>query len=166
MDVVMADMNGVEATRQITGENRDVKVIALSMYDNQGYISKMMEAGATGYMLKTSAFDELSRAISVVMEGELYLCSNISAVIVKDYLRRLRAGDSVPAASPVLSPRERQVLAMLSEGRSSKEIARELGVSPKTVDSHRMHIMDKLKIDSVAGLTKYALREGLTSLDS
>jgi DNA-binding NarL/FixJ family response regulator len=166
MDVVMPDMDGVEATRAIISENAGVKVIALSMYDSQAYISTMIEAGATGYMLKTSAFDELSRAISVVLSGEFYLCGNITAVIVKDYLKRLRSGSSLPAAAPVLSVREREVLRLLSDGRSSKDIALTLGVSPKTVDSHRMHIMEKLKITSIAGLTKYALREGLASLDS
>ena len=100
------------------------------------------------------------------MEGELFLCSNITAVIVKDYDKRMRTGSSLPLASPGLSGREREVLQMLSEGKSTKEIAQVLSVSPKTIDSHRTHIMSKLKITSVAGLTKHALREGLTSIDS
>ncbi|HUI73193.1 MAG TPA: response regulator transcription factor [Spirochaetia bacterium] len=166
MDVVMPDMNGIETTRQIVRENGAVKILVLSMYDNRDYISRMIEAGASGYVLKTSAFDELSKAIRVVMEGEVYLCSSITSVIVKDYLAKLRIGSSLPAEPPVLSAREREVLRMVSEGRSGKEIALELGVTPKTVESHRLHIMSKLKIRSVAGLTRYALREGLTSLDS
>jgi DNA-binding NarL/FixJ family response regulator len=166
MDVIMPDMDGVEATRQIVKENAGVKVIALSMFDSQASIANMVEAGAAGYMLKTSAFDELSHAISVILEGELFLCRDITAVIVKDYVKRMRTGSSLPLASPTLSAREREVLGMLSEGKSTKEIAGVLSVSPKTIDSHRAHIMSKLKVTSVAGLTKYALREGLTSIDS
>jgi DNA-binding NarL/FixJ family response regulator len=167
MDVVMSDISGVEATRQIIQENAGVKVLALTMYDNQSYISRMIAAGATGYVLKTSAFDELSRAVSAIMRGEIYLCSSITSVIVKDYLAKVREGPFAPVGGPpVLSAREREVLQMIGGGRSSSEIARELGVTPKTVESHRLHIMDKLKIRTVAGLTKYALREGLTSLDS
>jgi len=166
MDVVMPDMNGIETARQIVHDNGAVKILALSMYDNQAYISHMIEAGARGYVLKTSAFDELSRAIRVIMEGEIYLCSSITSVIVKDYLAKLHVGSSAPAAAPVLSAREREVLRMISEGWSGKEIAREIGVTPKTVESHRLHIMSKLKIHGVAELTRYALREGLTSLNS
>lgn len=166
MDVVMPDMSGIETARQIVQENGAVKILALSMYDNQAYISHMIEAGASGYVLKTSAFDELSEAIRAVMEGEIYLCGSITSVIVKEYLAKLRIGPSAAAAAPVLSAREREVLRMISEGSSGKEIARELGVTPKTVESHRLHIMSKLKIRGVAGLTRYALREGLTSLDS
>lgn len=166
LDVVMPDMNGIETARQIVQENGAVKILALSMFDNQAYISHMIEAGARGYVLKTSAFDELSHAIRVIMEGEIYLCSSITSVIVKDYLAKFRVGSSAPAAPPVLSAREREVLRMISEGRSAREIARELGVAPKTVESHRLHIMGKLKIRSVAGLTRYALREGLSSLES
>jgi DNA-binding NarL/FixJ family response regulator len=166
MDVVMQDMGGVEATRQIVGDNAATKVIALSMYDTQSHISAMLEAGAVGYVLKMSAFDELDRAISVINGGDFYLCSTITGVVVKDYLQRMRTGNRLPATAPRLSSREREVLQQIAEGRSSKEIARILGVSPKTVDSHRMHIMAKLKIANVAGLTKFALREGLTSIDS
>jgi DNA-binding NarL/FixJ family response regulator len=126
----------------------------------------MLEAGAKGYVLKTSVFDELAQAIRVVQGGELSLCSNITAVIMKDYLKRTRTATSGRPASPGLIAREREVPQMLSEGKSTKEIARRLGVSPKTIDSHRTHIMSKLKITSVAGLTKYALREGLTAIDS
>lgn len=165
MDVVMPDMNGVEAARQIIQENPGVKVLALSMHDSQSYISQMIAAGVTGYVLKASAFEELSRAIEVVARGEVYLCSAITSIIVKDYLAKVRAGSPLPAASPVLSAREREVLQMISEGLSGTEIARKLGVTPKTIESHRLHIMDKLKIHNVAGLTRYALREGLTTLD-
>lgn len=165
MDVVMPDMNGVEAARQIIRENAGVKVLALSMYDSKAYISQMIEAGVVGYVLKTSAFDELSRAIGAVMNGEIFLCSSITSIIVKDYLARLRRGSSASVASAVLSAREQEVLSMISDGSSGTEIARKLGVSAKTIESHRLHIMNKLKIRSVAGLTKYALREGLTSPD-
>ncbi len=165
MDVVMAGMTGIEASRKIIRENPGTKIIALSMYDNQSYISRMVEAGVTGYVVKTSAFDELARAIEVVMRGEVYLCGTITSVIVNDYLARMKAGPSGLKATPVLSLREREVLVMISEGKSGADIARELSVTAKTVESHRLHIMDKLKIHSVAGLTKYALREGLTALD-
>ena len=165
MDVVMTDMNGAEATRQIVSENPGMKVLVLSMYDDQAHITTMLEAGASGYVLKTSAYDELARAMRAVLRGELYLCGDITAVIVKSYVAKMRAGSPQSPAALPLSTREREVLTLLSEGKSSKGIARLLGVSPKTVDSHRMHIMKKLSISSIAGLTRYAMREGLTTAE-
>ena len=165
MDVVMTDMNGAEATRQIVSENPGMKVLVLSMYDDQVHITTMLEAGASGYVLKTSAYDELARAMRAVLRGELYLCGDITAVIVKSYVAKMRAGSPQSPAALPLSTREREVLTLLSEGKSSKGIARLLGVSPKTVDSHRMHIMKKLSIASIAGLTRYAMREGLTTAE-
>ncbi len=165
MDVVMTDMNGAEATRQIVSENPGMKVLVLSMYDDQVHITTMLEAGASGYVLKTSAYDELARAMRAVLRGELYLCGDITAVIVKSYVAKMRAGSPQSPAALPLSTREREVLTLLSEGKSSKGIARLLGVSPKTVDSHRMHIMKKLSISSIAGLTRYAMREGLTTAE-
>jgi DNA-binding NarL/FixJ family response regulator len=165
MDVAMPGMDGIEASRQILHDNPDVKIIALSMYDNQAYISEMLEVGVTGFVLKTSAIDELSQAIHAARNGETYFSESVSKLIVKSYVSRVRSKPQT-ASGPVLSPREREVLRLISDGKSSKEIAGSLGVSPKTVESHRLHLMEKLKISNVAGLTKYALREGLTSIDS
>ena len=120
MDVLMPGMNGIEAARQVIQENAGVKVLALSMYDNKSYISRMFEAGVAGYVLKTSAFEELSRAIETVMKGDIYLCGSITSVIVKDYVAQVRAGSTAPGLAPILSAREREVLTMISNGRSGE----------------------------------------------
>jgi len=162
MDIGMAELNGMEATRQIRAEAPRVKVIALSMHSDVRFVSEMLKAGASGYLLKDSAFEELARAIKVVRAGGTYLSPGISGVVIKDYVGRL--GEARPEASATLTPREREVLQLVAEGHSTKEIAAKLGVSLKTVDTHRQQIMGKLGLRSVAELTKHAVREGLTEL--
>lgn len=161
MDIGMPNLNGIDATRQIRDIAPHTKVIALSMHASTQFVSRMLEAGASAYLLKDAAHEELLNAIRVVASGKVYLSPSITGVVVDDYVRR--AG---PTAKPLiqLSPREREIAQLLAEGRSTKEIAGQLFVSVKTVETHRQHIMEKLKIGSIAELTKYAIREGLTEL--
>jgi DNA-binding NarL/FixJ family response regulator len=163
MDIGMPDLNGVEATRRIRAEAPGVKVIALSMHADKRFVRHMFAAGAAGYVLKGSAFEEVSMAIKTVATGRIYVSPKITDQVLADYVKQLikpSSGEESP-----LSSREREVLQMLAEGKSSREIAEGLHVSVTTVDTHRKHIMDKLGVRSIAELTKYAVREGLTSLD-
>jgi len=161
MDVGMPDLNGIEATRQVLAECPGVKVIALSMHSDRRFVMNMLKAGASGYLLKDSAFEELATAIRMVLTNKIYLSTEIANVVIKDYLQ----GGGDESVFSVLSPREREVLQLMAEGRSSRQIADHLNISIKTVETHRMQIMHKLEIYSVAELTKYAIREGLSSLD-
>lgn len=163
MDIEMPDMNGVEATRQIRKDSPGVRVIALSMHAARAFIQQVLRAGASGYVLKESAFKDVVTAVRTVSEGRYYISPRITDVVLLDYIRHLDESPS-PPASP-LSDREREVLQLLTEGSSSREIAGKLFVSIATIDSHRKHIMEKLRIHSVAELTKYAIREGITSLE-
>ena len=164
MDVSMPDLNGMAATRQILGKSKKVKIIALSMHSDTLFISEMLKSGASGYLLKDCAFEELRDAIRTVIAGNIYLSPAISDVVVDDYLHRLsKTGPS--DSGEVLTDREREVLQLMAEGKSTKQIARELYISVKTVETHRRQIMNKLNIHTVAELTKYAIRKGLTSLE-
>ena len=162
MDVTMPNLNGIDATRVITSNSKAVKVIALSMYSDKQFVQGMMQAGASGYLLKDCAFDELVNAIRVVSAGETYLSPGIAGIVVQDYVNKL--SNSAFSATSILTKREREVLQLISEGKSTKLIATQLNVSIKTVETHRRQMMEKLGIRNVAGLTKYAIREGLTSL--
>ena len=163
MDLAMPVINGIEATRQINGEMKDIKVIALSMHSDRRFIIEILRAGAKGFVLKQAAFEELVAAINSVYKGNAYLSTDIVDVVVQDYVRQLIESDS--PAYRKLTDRERQVLKLLAEGKSTKEIAYALDVSVKTVESHRLNIRDKMGIDNLASLTKFAIREGLTTLD-
>ena len=163
MDVKMPDMNGIEASYQILSNLRDVKVIALSMYSDRRFIVDMLKAGACGYLLKDCAFEELAQAIRLVMANKTYLSPGIVDIVVKDYVA-LDSKDSRSIIS-VLTPRESEVLQLIAEGKRTHQIADQLHIGIKTVDTHRQQIMNKLHTRSVAELTKYALREGLISLD-
>jgi len=163
MDIGMPDLNGIEATRRIMTEAPGVKVIALSMHADKRYVRQMFAAGAAGYVLKGSAFEEVAAAIKTVTAGRIYISPKITDQVLADYVSRL-IKPSAEVESP-LSGREREVLQMLAEGKSSRTIAERLHVSVTTVDTHRKHIMDKLGFRSIAELTKYAVREGLTPLD-
>jgi two-component system NarL family response regulator len=163
MDVGMKDLNGIEATRQIIAQNPRAKVVALSTHSSEPYVISMLEAGACGYVLKDAAVDEMRRAIRVVAEGHHFLSPEVAGSVVASRLRGPpQNGASAPAA---LAPRERQILQLLAEGHTSAEIARQLHIATTTVDSHRRNIMKKLDLHSVAELTKYAIREGLTPLE-
>jgi len=161
MDISMPDLNGIEATRQIRQEGDGVKVIALSMHSSKRFVTEMLKVGATGYLLKDCDYDELARAIRTVAEGKTYLSPSISDVIVEDMIRDNREDQSTAFA--ILTPREREVLQLMAEGNTTKQIGLRLHISPKTVEAHRLRVMNKLDIDNVAQLTKYAIQEGLTS---
>lgn len=163
MDVVMPDMNGIEATRQILAEAPGVKVLALSMHSDRRFVAGMLSAGASGYVLKDCAFEELAQAIRMVAANKTYLSPRIAGVVVGDYVKQL-AGANGQTAS-VLTAREREVAQLLAEGNSTKGVAATLHVSAKTIETHRRQIMAKLEIHSIAELTKFAIRAGLTSLD-
>ena len=160
MDISMPDLNGIEATRQILAESPGTKVLALSMHSDRQFVIQMFRAGVSGYLLKNGAFEELVLAIDTVLKNETYLSPKIASVLVRDLLETTEDN----SASSVLTPREREVLQLIAEGRSTKEIASDLNVSVKTVETHRRQIMDKLELRSVAELTKFALREGITDL--
>lgn len=162
MDITMPNLNGVEATKKITTEFPGTKVVALSIHSNRRFVSDMLKAGACGYILKEGLFDELIQAINVVMEGGTYLSPQITDVVVDDYVKRLSSESELKP--DVLSDREHEVLQLLAEGKTTKQIALELHVSTKTIEANRRQIMDKLNMYSVAELTKHAIREGLTTL--
>ena len=164
MDISMPNLNGIDATRKIIGEMGDVKVIALSIHSSRHFVAEMLKAGASGYILKECLFDELVEAIKTVLNGGTYLSPKITGVVIDDYVKRLST--QYQPDGPVLTEREREVLQFLSEGKSTKQIALQLHVSAKTIESNRRNIMDKLGINSVAELTKYAVREGITPLES
>ena len=162
MDIAMPDMNGIEATRQILTDLPDVKVIALSMHSDRHFVSEMLKAGATAYLLKQCAVDELITAIMTVLKNRTYLSPCISGVVVEHFVRNKPKSEST--AFSELTEREREVLQLMAEGKTSKKIADQLNLSIKTIETHRMKIIEKLNIHTVAELTKYAIREGLTSL--
>jgi DNA-binding NarL/FixJ family response regulator len=164
MDISMPDLNGIEATRQIVAEASGVKVIALSMYSDRRLVMELFKAGASGYLFKDCAFEELASAIRSVVAGDTYLSPKIAGVMVKE-LAAQSLTDTLVAFS-VLTAREREVLQLLAEGKSTKQIAALLHLSTKTVETHRQQIMKKLNIRSVAELTRFAIREGLVSLDT
>jgi len=163
MDVAMKDSNGIEATRQLRAASPDVKVIALSSHSDSRYVSAMLDAGACGYVLKANAYDDLRRALGAAQQGKSYLCPDVTQNVVGASLGH--PGREADPSHALLSPREKEVLQLLAEGRSSPEIALRLFIATTTVETHRRNVMRKLGIHNVADLTKYAIREGLTSLD-
>lgn len=165
MDVVMPGIDGIAATRLIRSERPETKVIALSMHSDRRFVSEMVRAGALGYLVKDSAFEELNQAVRTVMANRPYLSAVITGTLVEDFVRQTSASEHA-AASPLhlLTGREQEVLRLLADGKRVKEIAHDLNISAKTVESHRQNIMDKLEIHSTIELTRYALREGLTTI--
>jgi DNA-binding NarL/FixJ family response regulator len=163
MDVAMPDLNGIDATQQILRENPKVRVLALSMHSGKKFVIAMLQAGAMGYLLKDCALEELISAIRTVIEGKTYLSPSITDIVIQNYVRNIDQQDN--SAFSVLSQREREVLQLMAEGNTTKQIALRLHISPKTVEGHRLRLMNKLDIDNVAQLTKYAIQEGLTSAE-
>ncbi|MCP3902028.1 MAG: response regulator transcription factor [Planctomycetes bacterium] len=162
MDISMPDMNGIDATREITARRPEVKVLCLSMHAEGQFVHAALDAGASGYLLKECAVAEVVRAIRAVAASQVYLSPAIAATVV-DAMKSGRS-DARGSAFEILTDRERAVLQLIAEGHSTRDIAERLHLSVKTIGTHREHIMTKLDIHSVAGLTKYAIREGLTSL--
>ena len=162
MDIAMPMLNGIEATRQIKKMLPQIKIIILSMHSHDRYISELIGLGASGYLLKECAFEELVRAINTVMSKKKYLSPGISDILIDEYVKKTTTDK--PTIYSKLTPREREILQLIAEGKNTKEIARYLFISVKTVETHRRHIKKKLKVESVAELTKIAIREGLTVL--
>jgi DNA-binding NarL/FixJ family response regulator len=163
MDVSMPDLNGIEATRKIIKTNPNLKVVALSGHIDQHFVREMFTAGAVAYIHKQGASDELIRAIRDVMAGKMYISPDAARGIVDSYLKRPQAPNTAPVFAAI-TEREREVLQLIAEGRSTKDMGGTLGVSIKTVETHRHNIMEKLNLHTVAELTKYAIREGITSV--
>ena len=163
MDIRMPNLNGIDATRQMMQLCPDLKVMALSSHSDVHIIGAILKAGASGYMHKDSTFTELKSGIVTMLEGQTFLCSRISQILFSEYINLATNPHWIEGNR--LSRREREVLQLVCDGLSSKEIAEELNLSPKTVDSHREHIMKKLSIRNISELTKYAIREGLTSTE-
>ncbi|MEM1347889.1 MAG: response regulator transcription factor [Myxococcota bacterium] len=156
MDVGLPGLNGIEATRQITAERPDIRVIMLTMHDDAATVDRALRAGARGYILKGCDAETLRTAIETVARGEVYLHSAISDVVLQGYLQR---GEELEADP--LTPREREVIQLIAEGNTSREIAQRLGLKTKTVQNYRTQIMDKLGVKTTAGLVRYALRAGI-----
>lgn len=164
MDVKMPDMNGIEATRLIRANHPETAVLALTMYEDDQYFFEMLRAGASGYVPKRAAPDELLTAIRTVSRGEVFLYPSLATRLVQNYLGEMAAGTQ-PEISTTLTAREQEVLVLIAEGLSNAEIAEKLIISAKTVDRHRENIMGKLNLHSRVDLVKYALRNGLIELD-
>ena len=163
MDIGMPDLNGIEATRQILANNPKVKVIALSMHSAKRFVVEMLKSGSSGYLLKDCAFEELALAIRTVIANKVYVSPSVNDMMIKEYVHNL--SETEFSVASILTPRERQVLQLLAEGKTTKQIAASLKVSVKTIETYRQQIMHKLNLHSVAELTKYAIREGITSLE-
>ncbi|HEX2870535.1 MAG TPA: response regulator transcription factor [Polyangiaceae bacterium] len=161
IDVAMPGLNGIDAARRIKAELPLVKILALSMNSDARYVNAMLEAGASGYLLKNAASDELLDALTAVLGGETYLSP---AILRSNPSPVLRRGTPVPGSEKPLSAREREVLQLIAEGKTSNEIAGTLNIAVPTVETHRRQLMDKLNVRTIAELTKYAIREGLTSV--
>jgi DNA-binding NarL/FixJ family response regulator len=164
MDVDMPGMNGIDAARRILPEMPNIKLVALSTYLKKAFIIEMLKAGASGYILKEQAFDELIEAIKTVISGETYLSTKATSIIVNDYVQSCHRRDA--PSKKALTEREYEVLKLLAEGKPSKEIALLLDISIQAVGASRRRIMKKLDIQSFADLVKYAIRERLTSIDN
>ncbi len=162
LDLTMPGLTGMAAARQILAAQPQVKVLVLSMHADRRFVAETLGVGVSGYLLKDNAFEELSKAISTVMAGQVFLSPQISGLVAQDYKQKRASGDTEIA--PLLSEREREVLQLFAEGHRTKEIAAQLNLSVKTVETHRAQVMTKLKLDNIASLTKYAVREGLTSV--
>ena len=163
MDVSMPDLNGIEATSQVLESLPEAKVIALSMHTDKRFVMGMLRAGASGYLLKDCASQELANAIVSVASNKKYLSPDIAGMVIEDSLYGVHQGGKT--VSSMLSAREREVLQLIAEGWSTKQIAVHLYVSGKTIETHRRQIMKKLDLHNIADLTKYAIREGLTSVE-
>ena len=162
MDLTMPIMNGIEATRELTQKHPGIRVLVLSMESSRFFVVEVLKAGATGYLMKDTAFAELADAIATVASGETYLPRKISTLIVKEFLQCIP--EDMTLSFQELTPREREILRLVADGKSIKEIAFIFGVSNKTVENQRQSVMKKLQLFSIAELTKYAVRHGLSSI--
>ena len=161
MDIAMSGLNGLDATKRITEKHPGINVLILSMYDSEEYIARSMQHGARGYLLKNAQPQEFEDAIRKVAAGAVYLSPEISEQMRRHMINPRSGGDSLDQ----LSTRQREILQAIAEGKSTKDIAELLSISPKTVETHRGHLMQKLGIHDVAGLVRYAIRHGLVALE-
>jgi DNA-binding NarL/FixJ family response regulator len=164
MDITMPEMNGLEATRRIVKELPETRVIMLSVHTNEEYVLQALRTGAAGYLLKDAGRAELEIAVAAVARGETYLSPAVSRHVVGDYVRR--TGGGAEGSLEMLTPRQREILQLIAEGKSTKEIAAILDVSVKTIETHRAQLMDRLAIHDVAGLVRYAIRAGIVTADA
>jgi two-component system response regulator NreC len=163
MDVSMPLLNGIEATRQIRRDSPDVAVLILTVHESEDYVAQLLAAGANGYIIKRAAGDELISAIHAVDQGEAFLYPSVAKVVIEDYVRRLKEGEGL-GAQDVLTDREREVLQLIAEGYTNREIADLLHLSIKTVQNHRSKIMNKLDLHDRGELVKYAIQQGIIHL--
>jgi len=170
MDIAMPGLNGLEATARVAHARPQVSVLILSMHATEEYVMQALHAGASGYLLKSAVTTELELAIRAVARGETYLSLAISKQVIAEYLRRIRGHEAGPPCAPslyqLLTVRQREVMQLIAEGHTTKEIAQRLQVSVKTVETHRTQLMQRLDIHDVAGLVRYAMRLGLLSLEA
>jgi two-component system response regulator NreC len=164
MDIAMPGLNGLEATRRIKKKFPGIKVLVLTMYTNEEYVFQILNAGANGYLVKETAFQDLISAIKAVYRDEAFMSPSISKKVINRYTQRVRKAND--PTCDILTTREREILQLIAEGSSSKKIAEALFISPKTVETHRTHIMDKLNIHNRTDLIKYAIRTGIVDIDS
>jgi two-component system, NarL family, response regulator NreC len=162
MDIGMPVLGGVEATRQLMNELPNTKVVALSMHADKQYIKGMFEAGASGYLFKNCAYDELIRAIRTVYCGKKYLSDAITEIMIHDYLGK---EEDLPITDSELTERESEILKLIAEGISVSDISDQLFVSVKTIGTHKQHILEKLNLKSTTDIVKYAIKKGIISLD-
>jgi two-component system, NarL family, response regulator NreC len=162
MDVAMPNLNGIEAARRITASHSDTSVVILSMHSDESYVLRALNAGARGYLLKDSAESDLIAAVRAVSEGKAFFSPAISKLLVEDYVRQLRQR-GVEDSYELLTPRERELLQLLAEGKTTKEIASALNLSPHTVETHRANVLRKLNLNSLPELILYAVRKGVIS---
>src|SRR3984893_1624796 len=162
MDIAMTELGGLEALPRITKDFPSVNVIILSAHANEEYVIRALREGASGYMLKDSATTELELAINSVSQGKIYLSPSISRTVIDDYLQRVSGAVSTLEQ---LTARQREIVQLIAEGKNTKEIAAELDISIKTVESHRLQLMDRLDIHDIPGLVRYAIRSGLVSAE-
>jgi DNA-binding NarL/FixJ family response regulator len=164
VDVAMPELNGLEVVARVGKASPRTRVVIVTMHASEAFVAQALRAGVAGYLLKDAAADELALMLRAVTRGETYLSPPISRQVVDGYLARA-GGQAAPQPLDVLTPRQREILQLVAEGRSTKEIARRLELSVKTVENHRAQIMDRLDIRDVAGLVRYAIRVGLVSAD-
>jgi DNA-binding NarL/FixJ family response regulator len=164
LDIAMPELNGIEATSEICQANPSARIVILSMYSNSQHIFRALKAGARGYILKESAGEDIINAVRAVHHGQIFLCKEISESVVRDYIL---SRDMTEEQSPLgrLTERERQILQLLVEGKSNSKIAELLFLSPKTIETYRSHLMQKLGISDLPALVKFAIQHGLTSLE-
>ncbi len=164
MDIDMPKKSGLDATRQLRKEMPEIRILILSVHSNKHYVLQIIQSGAHGYVLKDAALPDLVRAIESVSGGEAFFSPDVSQIVLNQYLQEAGATDE-EGGSRRLTSREREVLAMIAEGQSNKEMANKLGVGVRTIETHRERVMDKLNIHTVAGLTKYAIANGVARLE-